>query len=124
MSIFSSLDICPASRIVKIGDKTFKLDCDMLMLSHAEQVYAMRYGRDMNATMILGELINGKTAALMAIAYAALLSGGTVITWEHFAKDIFNSKDYDPLFDALSGAVIDMMSRPDSDDAPEGEEKN
>lgn len=124
MSLFSALDISPVSRVISIGGKPYKIECNMRTLARAEQIYATKFERDINATLIIGELLNGKSSALMAVAYAALTEGGTVVTWDVFGKEMFGSKDFDLLFDEFSSAITDMFGLAESGDTPEGEGKN
>ncbi len=110
MSIDTSLSMRTNSRAIKIGDCTYKLDFDMQALSQAEQVYATRFGRDVNVATIVEDLFQVKMSAVMAFAYGALLSAGEKVSWNVFSKEIFTYEHFDEVFNEVSAAIKSLFA--------------
>ncbi len=102
--------------------KTYRMDFDMGALANAECVYEQRFGKTVGVNVIIGDLVQAKTHAMMAFAYGAMISAGEAITWERFCKSVYTFENYQKLTDIVSEAMVQMMR---TDDEPEeGEEKN
>ena len=50
----------------------------------AEDVYEQQYGKDVGYGEILKGIAKGKYSAIMALFYAAIISGGAQLSWEDF----------------------------------------
>lgn len=50
----------------------------------AEDVYEQQYGKDVGYGEILKGIAKGKYSAIMALFYAAIISGGAHLSWEDF----------------------------------------
>ena len=50
----------------------------------AEDVYEQQYGKDVGYGEILKGIAKGKYRAIMALFYAAIISGGAQLSWEDF----------------------------------------
>lgn len=113
-------------RMVKIGEKTYRMEFDMQALSIAERVYMDHYHVRSNVGHVLAELSQGSLAALMALSYGALVSGGEKMAWETFAKDVFTWEYFDSLYEQVEKAVCEMMGFEEDDNPPQAEanEKN
>lgn len=104
-----SLAMHVSPRMVEIGENTYRMDFDMQALSVAERVYKEKYHVRSNVGHVLAELSQGSLAALMAITYGAIVSGGEKMTWETFSKEVFTWEYFDALYDQVSTAVCEMM---------------
>ena len=126
MSVISALDLCPVEKVVRIGKEDYALQFNHRMLREAELVYIKEYERVVNAGIILGELLAGTLTALMAVAYGAIRAGGRRISWDTFDNEIFGVDAFDPLFDAVSDAIVEMFGTSRDDAAAEatGDTKN
>ena len=112
----NSLSMHVPDRILKIGDKTYRLSFDMLALSHAEQVYLQAYGVHSNCGHIVAELSHGSATALMAMTYGAMRSAGEKMTWEQFAREIFTFEHFDAVYEVVSDALCEMLGLNDQQD--------
>ena len=105
----NSLEMHVLPREIKIKDKHYALMFDMNAFSHAEQVYAVEYGRMINCGAIITEMMDGAISALMALAYGALRSGGAKMTYAQFVQDVMTYEQFDPVYEAVTAALFDAM---------------
>lgn len=117
-----SASIRTTSAVIKINGTHYKMDFDLMALSVAEQVYSRQYGGTANTYLILAEIMQVQTSAIMALAYGAMISAGEKITWDEFAKGLFTFDNYDAISEAVADNVAAMLG--DGDEGAEGDEKN
>lgn len=113
------------SAVIELQDGTkCRMDFDLGALAHAEGVYEDHFGRIAGIHEIIGELVQGRARALMAITYGAMLSAGEKITWDDFGKKIYTFENYDRLSEVISTEIAAMMRGSDDDDDEAGDSKN
>ena len=123
MSDFSA-DLRAMGEVITLGGKAYQMDFDNLALAYAEQIYREQYGRPVNAAAIIDELFEAGLSAVMAVSYGAMRSGGAVIDWKEFSKNLFTYENYPVMFSAVTRAVTAMFT-PASEAAASGaDEKN
>lgn len=121
----NSMNVHANSRVLQIGEKTYKMDFDMQALSLAEQIYTSEFNRDVNVAQIVTDLFEVKMTACMAFAYSALISAGEVITWREFSKKIFTFENFENVFGVVSDAIKALFRVTGAkEDTPEGDAKN
>lgn len=113
----TSLDLRSNSKTIEIGGKTYRLDFDMLAMSHAEAVYARQFGIAANVQVIMGDMFGQKSTAVMALAYGALTSAGNKIAWDTFAKGLYTWTTLEKWNEIVVRGVADMMPEPAEDDS-------
>lgn len=110
---------------VQLADGSVRrMDFDMGMLAAAETVYETRFGRSVNASAVIMELIDRKARAVMAICYGAMESAGEKITWDEYTKGVYTWDNYNSLCDTALEGVLGMMRGAQSTPESEGGEKN
>ena len=120
----TSLELRSNSQVITIGDKAYKLDFDMLTMSHAEAVYASQFGMNANVQIILADLFTQKSTAVMALAYGALCSAGYKIAWNTFSKNMYTWQTLEDWNVVVAQGVADMMPDPaENEDNGEDSEK-
>jgi hypothetical protein len=113
------------SAVIELQDGTVcRMDFDLGALAHAEGVYEEHFGRIAGIHDIIGELIQGRARALMAITYGAMLSAGEKLTWDDFGKKIYTFENYDRLSETISDEIAAMMRGGDDEEDEEGDSKN
>lgn len=113
------------SAVIRLQDGTVcRMDFDLGALAQAEGVYEDRFGRIAGIHEIIGELIQGRARALMAVTYGAMLSAGEKLTWEEFGKKIYTFENYDRLSEMITDEIAAMMRGGDDEDEEEGDSKN
>lgn len=121
----NSLQLRSARRTIRIADKEYTLDFDMLTLSQAEVIYATKYGmKGANVQQIFSDLFEQSTAAVMALGYAALTSAGSKISWEVYAKELFTWESEADWNTAVCEGIADMLPEPDPAASEDSAEKN
>lgn len=73
----------PADRMTLDG-VSYQLKFDMKQARIAEDIYELKYGRSVSYFVIAQHLAQGRLGAIMAVYYAAMISGGADMTWEEF----------------------------------------
>lgn len=111
-------DIRAPEITLTIGGKDYKARFDMTAYAHAEVVYHREFKEKVNIAVLISELADGMTPAIMAVCYGAIVSGGSDLTWSEFKKT-FTFASIPAIRDALTQAVTDSL--PDSDET-QGEE--
>ena len=106
-----------------------ELRFDLNAFRIAEDVYADEYGKDKNFAEIALELTKGRLGAIMAMYYAALVSGGEEISWPSFQAE-FQLTDIPGVRERLTQMVADALPEADpggdpgplakGDEVPEG----
>lgn len=120
----TSLELRSNSQVITIGGKAYKLDFDMLTMSHAEAVYASQFGMNANVQIIMADAIYQKSVAVMAMGYGALCSAGYKISWKTFAKDMYTWQTLEAWNDVVADGIAGMMPEPvESEDNGEETEK-
>lgn len=110
---------------VQLADGSVRrMDFDMGMLAAAETVYETRFGRSVNASAVIMELIDQKARAVMAVCFGAMESAGEKITWDDFSKGVYTWENYSALSGAALEGVTHMMSGAQRSADGEGGEKN
>lgn len=112
----TSLELRSNSKNIEIGGKTYRLDFDMLMMSHAEAVYAKQFGITANVQSIMADMFSQKSTAVMSLAYGALASAGQKIAWDTFAKSMYTWQTLEAWNETVVQGVADMMPDPTEDD--------
>lgn len=112
----TSLDLKSNSQHIEIGGKTYRLDFDMLTMSHAEAVYARQFGMTANVQSIMADMFAQKSTAIMALAYGALTSAGNRMAWDTFAKGLYNWQTLEKWNTVVVQGVADMMPDPAEDE--------
>lgn len=108
--------------IINLKDgKSYRMDFDMATLANAEGIYESKFGKIVGVDVIIGELVSGMARAVMAFAYAALISAGEKMTWEEFGKTIYTFENYNVIMDIVTEGLAAMMR---TDNESEGDEKN
>ena len=118
----TSIGIKQNQRLMEIDGVTYKMDFDLQALSYAEQVYLDKYGRGINVSEIITELIQVKLTAVTAFSYGALRSAGEAVTWEKYTKEIFTFDRFDYVFNIVSEAIIGMFAPANNTDEEPGDE--
>ena len=103
---------------LSIDGKDYKARFDMMCYAHAETVYHREFKQKVNIAVLLSELADGMTPAIMALCYGGIVSAGADITWDTFKRK-FSFASIPGVRDALTQAVADSL--PDSDEGDEGE---
>ena len=104
------------------GGRKVRMDFDMGALAYTEGVFEDRFGKPVGVDAIIGDLVQGKSRAMMAFAYGAMMSAGEKLTWEDFCKSVWTFANYKRLSDAVIGALVRMVHA--DDDAEGSAEKN
>lgn len=97
---------------MELGGKTYTLRFDMNAFRIAEDVFEERYGQDANFAEIAMKLTRGKLGAIMAVYYAAMISGGADISWEDFSQQ-FKLTDIPGVRDKLTVMLADSLPDPE-----------
>ena len=92
------------------------LKFDMNCFRIAEDVYEEEYGQDANFAEIAVKLTKGRLGAIMAVSYAALVSGGLNITFPNF-QAVFKLTDIPGVRDRMTDLLADALPDPDPDEA-------
>lgn len=120
--MIAELGMQARSAVITLQDgSTRRMDFDLGALAQAEGVYEDRYGRAVSIDIIIGELVQGRARALMALTYGAMLSAGEKLTWEQFAKSVYTFANYASLSNVVSDAVLVMMRSGDDEDEDSGD---
>ena len=121
--MIAELGMQARSAVITLQDgSTRRMDFDLGALAQAEGVYEDRYGRVVGIDIIIGELVQGRARALMALTYGAMLSAGEKLTWEQFSKSVYTFENYAHLSSVVSDAVLAMMRS--GDDEEDGDDGN
>ena len=75
----------PADYMILDGTR-YRLVFDLKQARIAEDIYELQYGRSVSYFVIAQHLAQGRLGAMMAVYYAALVSGGTDMPWEEYQK--------------------------------------
>ena len=105
-------DIRAPEITLTIGGKEYKGRFDMTAYAHAEVAYHKEFKEKVNIAVLISELADGMTPAIMAVCYGAIVSGGSDLTWNEF-KNKFTFASIPAIRDALTQAVTDSL--PDSE---------
>lgn len=120
--MIAELGMQARSAVITLQDgSTRRMDFDLGALAQAEGVYEDRYGRVVGIDIIIGELVQGRARALMALTYGAMLSAGEKLTWEQFSKSVYTFENYANLSNVVSDAVLAMMRSGDDEDEDDGD---
>lgn len=105
----NSLDMHVMPREIQLKNKSYQVIFDMNAFSHAEQAYAVEYGRMVNCGVIITEMMDGAISALTALAYGALRSGGAKFSYAQFVQEIFTYDQFNQVYDVVSAALLEAM---------------
>ena len=112
-------DLAAPTQKMEFNGREYALRFDMNCFRIAEDVYEERYGQDLNFAEIAMKLVKGKLGAVMAVYYAAMISGGADLDWDDFAAQ-FKLTDIPGVRDRLSEMLSDALPDPEpgADGAP------
>ena len=82
----------------------------------AEDVYEQQYGKDVGYGEILKGIAKGKYSAIMALFYAAIISGGAQLSWEDFDAQ-FKLDSIEGVREVIARAI--QKSLPEAPEEPE-----
>lgn len=112
-------DVDAPVRMVDWHGRKFPMRFDNRMARIVEDVYAQEYRHpEMGYYDVLGEIGVPKHRALMAMAYAAIVSGGVDIEFGVFEME-FRITDIEGMQEAIQGAVMESLPK-----GEDGDEKN
>lgn len=112
--MIKELGLKAKTAVVELQDgKNYRMDFDMGALANAEGVYEEHFGKPVGIDTIISELVQGRTRALMAITYGAMISAGENLTWRQFGKSIYTFENYHQLSETVTDALLAMMGSQD-----------
>lgn len=97
---------------MEFNGREYKVRFDMNAFRIAEDVFEIYFHQDVNFAEIALRLTKGKLGAIMAVYYAALVSGGAEVTWDEFAHN-FKLTDIPGVRDKLTELLADALPDPE-----------
>lgn len=116
----AGIKMLPMEKTVELGAEEYTMRFDNLTMAYAEQVYAAEYARAVNIAEIAMELVGGDMSAAMAVAYAAIKSGGTQMSWLKFCREVYTWDNSAVILPVVQDFIIKLIA-PESDAAQGGE---
>lgn len=107
-------DLTAPTQKMEFDGREYTLRFDMNCFRIAEDVYEEQYNKDRNFAEIGVELVKGRLGAVMAVYYAALVSGGAKLDWAEFAAR-FRLTDIPGVRDRLTEMLGDALPEPEAD---------
>ena len=101
----------PTQRM-EFNGRMYEVRFDMNAFRIAENVFEEYYHQDVNFAEIALRLTRGKLGAIMAVYYAALVSGGADVSWSDFAQN-FKLTDIPGVRDKLTELLADALPDPE-----------
>lgn len=108
-------DLTAPTQKMEFDGREYTLRFDMNCFRIAEDVYEEQYGKDRNFAEIAIELTKGRLGAVMAVYYAAMISGGAELAWEEFSEK-FRLTDIPGVRDKLTVMLSDALPDPEPGD--------
>lgn len=109
-------DLTAPTQKMEFNGREYALRFDMNCFRIAEDIYEEQYGQDLNFAEIAMKLVKGKLGAVMAVYYAAMISGGADLRWDDFAAQ-FKLTDIPGVRDRLSEMLSDALPDPEPGDS-------
>ena len=109
-------DMSAPVEYITLNDTRYQTVYDNQTARLAEDVYEQQYGKDVGYGEILQGIARGKYSAIMALFYAAIVSGGAQLTWEDFDAQ-FKLDSIEGVREVIARAI--QKSLPDAPEEPE-----
>lgn len=119
-AMVAGIKMLPMEKTVELGAEEYTMRFDNLTMAYAEQVYAAEYARAVNIAEIAMELVGGDMSAAMAVAYAAIKSGGTQMGWLKFCREVYTWDNSAVILPVVQDFIIKLIA-PESAAAHGGE---
>lgn len=110
-------DMSAPKKTIAVNGREYTLVFDCNTLRICEDVYEDHYKRQKNFAAIADELSRNRIGAIMAILYAALISGGAELSWQQYTE-WFRLENLSSISEALVAGISEALPEAKETSAP------